>query len=389
MEKALLPEEMPPREVLNGRYRFRTPLRCDGVGRLDCVSDLHTGQRKVVRWLPLEVNRHGGQNIVHFCANLPTHSGLPEVCEVGEMEAWAYMVVDFPEGDLLAARKEWLKPEAWRKMASRLSGALSALHAAQVFHGEFCMPSVMLLGEEQHLLWDTQLVLCSRMADRRQADRILQQLVRTVSAMAPERVRGGPLTPEGDVYSLGAVLAYSAGGKQPAGPTLATVHAIATGSFQPEIPPALPAVCHNMLSRMLAPQAKDRPTMREVEAFFSTPFSTSLAAPPPSAPPLSVPPASLPPPSILPPGALPPAAPPANMSLSNTPPSGIPPRQTPVDFPAPKPSKKSPRRVAASPPPSSVTPTVSGTEWIQMLSPEETKKNSAPPPPAPKKPDEG
>jgi len=270
MEKALPPEEIPPREVLNGRYRFRTPLRCDGVGRLDCVADLQTGARKVVRWLPLEVNRSHNQNIVHFCANLPTHPSLPHIFEVGEMESWAYMVVDFPEGDLLAARKEFLQLEAWRNLACQLAGALNTYHAQQVFHGELCLASVMLLKTEWPLLWDMPLVLCSRMADRRQGDRALHQLVRTVSTMAPERARGGLLTPPMDVYSLGALLAYSAGAELPdSSSTLTLLHDIATGHFKPKPQDTLPPAYQNMLARMLQAEPSQRPGMREVEAFFA------------------------------------------------------------------------------------------------------------------------
>jgi serine/threonine protein kinase len=130
----------------------------------------------------------------------------------------------------------------------------------------------MLLGGERCLLWDAQLVLCSRMADRRQGERVLQQLVRTVSTMAPERARGGPISAPMDVYSLGALLAYSAGSEQPIGDSaLAVTHAIATGNFKPKIPDALPSIYCHMLARMLSPQASDRPSMREVEAFFAAP----------------------------------------------------------------------------------------------------------------------
>ena len=399
MEKALLPEETPPREVLNGRFRFRTPLRCDGIGKLDCVADLYTGQRKVVRWLPLEVNRHSEQNVVHFCANLPTHSSLPEVCEVGEMETWAYMVVDFPEGDLLAARREFLSPDGWREMARQLSGALNVLHAAQVCHGEFCMPSVMLLEDEQYMLWDMQLVLCSRMADRRQGDRILKQLVRTVATMAPERARGGPLSAEGDVYSLGAVLAYSAGSRQPPSTsTLALVHAIATGNFKPQIPPALPPAYQNMLARMLATHASGRPSMREVEDFFAAPLDTSLS----SAPSPDTPSPDTPSPGILSPDTpsldIPSLdTPSSDIPLLGAPLSGIPPSDIPSSdtpslgapivssktlplFPAPKLSGGSVPQAAAQTRPSTSDPLVSGVDWIHMLSPQEEAKAPAPSP---------
>jgi len=338
----MLPEEAPPREVLSGRYRFRTPLRCDGVGKLDCVVDADTGQRRVVRWLPLEMNRHEEQNIVHFCAHLPAHPGLPEVCEVGEMESWAYMVVDFPEGDLLSARKTLPKPEVWRQMAFQLSGALGTLHAARTFHGELGMLSVMLLEEEQPLLWDAQLLFCSRMADRRREERVLQQLTRTVHTMAPERARGGPLTPEGDVYSLGAVLAYSAGGGQPEGSSsLALVHAVASGAFRPLLPRGLPLAYRNMLAHMLAPHAASRPSMREVESFFASHLPAPL-------------------PDISSPDMSPPRIPPVGVALPKA--SGVPPSGP------------------SSSPPSS-PPSISGIDWIQMLFPTQAPTGAKTKPP--------
>ena|GEM_PF-1437074 len=274
MENALLPEVMPPREVLEGRYRFRTPLRSEGVGRLDCVEDMQTGRRRVVHWLPLEVNRQNHQNIIHLCAALPLHPCLPEVCEVGEVESWAFMVLDFPEGELLSARQGILKPETWRKMACQLSGALSVLHAQHILHGEVCMASIMAVGPEQYLLWDMPLVLSGRMADRRQGDRFLHQLSRTVETMAPERARGSLLSPELDVYSLGAVLAYSVGSQQPTSSSVLTVvHAIATGNFRPHLPDILPPLYRDMLGRMLSPRPADRPSMNEIEAFFLRPLT--------------------------------------------------------------------------------------------------------------------
>ncbi|MCL2627065.1 MAG: protein kinase, partial [Cystobacterineae bacterium] len=347
MENALLPEMMPPREVLEGRYRFRTPLRSAGIGKLDCVEDVQTGQRRVVHWLPLEVNRYNQQNIVHLCAALPHHPCLPEVCEVGEMESWAFMVVDFPEGELLSARRELLKPETWRKMACQLASTLNVLHAQHIFHGELSMASIMVVGPEQYLLWDMPLVLSGRMADRRQEDRLLSQLTRTVSTMAPERARGGLLAPELDVYSLGAVLAYSVGSQQPTSSSVLTiVNAIAMGNFKPQLPNILPPAYRNMLERMLAPRASDRPSMHDVEAFFMRPPSLGPAPQLPSAGmprvatpmmgqpvlyPMQPTPAPFPAPPL--PRQKPPPPPPPLPPSGQTPPGS--PRQTPPGRPAP------------------------------------------------------
>ena len=43
-------------DELDPRFKIRAPLRCDGIGRLDCAEDLESGMRMAVRWLPLEAN---------------------------------------------------------------------------------------------------------------------------------------------------------------------------------------------------------------------------------------------------------------------------------------------------------------------------------------------
>lgn len=36
-------------ETLDPRIRISAPLRCDGIGRLDCAEDLESGGRLAVR----------------------------------------------------------------------------------------------------------------------------------------------------------------------------------------------------------------------------------------------------------------------------------------------------------------------------------------------------
>ncbi|MCL2013182.1 MAG: protein kinase [Cystobacterineae bacterium] len=360
-------EEAPPREVLNGRYRFLSSLRCDGVGKLDCVEDVHTGQRRVVRWFPLEVNRYNNQNIVHLCAHLPLHPNLPEVPEVGEMDSWAYMVVDFPEGQLFSLGQEILRPEAWRNMAAQLSSALSALHAQQVFHGELCMTSILKVGEEQgeeqYFLWDMPLVLSSRMAERRQEDRVLRQLTRTVASMAPERARGGPVVPESDIYSLGTLLAYGIGSEPPCNnSTLTIVHAIANDKFKPKLPDILPPAYADMLERMLASHTSGRPNIFEIEAFFLRPLSDAHK-PAPKAVFMGATTPNLPIPALAP------AARNGKAASSREPASLVEPEVRNGNAPP-------------SPPPEALkpgSPTVSGVDWIQMISEKKAIRSAAMP----------
>ena len=51
---------------LDPKIKIRAPLRCDGIGRLDCAEDTESGSRLAVRWLPLEAN---GDAAAKACEN--------------------------------------------------------------------------------------------------------------------------------------------------------------------------------------------------------------------------------------------------------------------------------------------------------------------------------
>ncbi|HVL18881.1 MAG TPA: protein kinase, partial [Gemmatimonadales bacterium] len=86
----------------------------------------------------------------------------------------------------------------------------------------------------------------------------------TAAYIAPEQVRGEPVTAASDVYSLGLVLlealtgtrAYTGGPMEAA---LARLHAA------PLIPTSLPTGWPALLSRMTAFDPADRPSAREIE----------------------------------------------------------------------------------------------------------------------------
>ena len=78
---------------LDPKIKIRAPLRCDGIGRLDCAEHIESGSRLAVRWLPLEAN---GDAAVKACEKLPVHPTLPRIHQTGavahvEMETGAVL----------------------------------------------------------------------------------------------------------------------------------------------------------------------------------------------------------------------------------------------------------------------------------------------------------
>ncbi len=246
-------------ETLDPRYRIRSPLRCDGVGSLDCAEDAITGARMAIRWLPVDAN---GVAAAQAVRQLPEHPVIPSIRDTGRIGQAAFVAMDFPDGEVLATRTgaRMALPVVMR-LGADLSDALASIHAQNVFHGELSADSVLLLGSNRAILWDLPLVLANRMTDRRGEERMLSQLIRTAAYLAPERARGGLPSAESDVFSLGAILCLLLGGQPPKAPsTLDLLHRIATGQWRPEVPSELPAYARTLLQVMISDDPADRPT---------------------------------------------------------------------------------------------------------------------------------
>jgi hypothetical protein len=261
---------------LDPRIRIRAPLRCDGIGRLDCAEDAESGVRLAVRWLPLEAN---GESAALACQKLPTHPTLPRIRHTGKVGASAYVAMDFPEGELLAAREAEVVPNDQLKwIVGQIADALATIHSQGVFHGEMSAESILLVNpakDEKAWLWDMPLVIANRLTDRRGEERLMHQLVRTAAFLAPERARGEKPTAASDVYALAAIICIAGGSPKPVSDTtLGVVHQVANGTFKPKPPASMSEPHRGMLERMLSSDPKARPSAQIVADVFAPPSNT-------------------------------------------------------------------------------------------------------------------
>lgn len=267
-------------DELDPRFKIRAPLRCDGIGRLDCAEDLESGMRMAVRWLPLEAN---GTAAVVACEQLPEHPTLPRIRQIGQMGASAYVAMEFPDGNLLATRAgESLDGASLIGITAQIADALATIHSQDVFHGEMSADSVLLVSSpsEKAFLWDMPLVIANRLTDRRGEDRLMTQLVKTAPYLAPERARGARASAESDVYALGAIICVAGGAPLPvAETTLAVIHAVVSSSWVPRVPKSIPEPLRSMLDRMISRSANERPTAREVADLFMPPVAAHKTLP--------------------------------------------------------------------------------------------------------------
>jgi eukaryotic-like serine/threonine-protein kinase len=250
-------------EQTDPRFEVRAPLRCDGVGRLDCAVDAESGDRMAIRWLPLEAN---GAAAAEAVETMPIHPVLPRIRGTGRTRSSVFVAMDFPEGRLLSTvLQEPLRSELLCRMGRSLADALATIHDQQVVHGELSTESVLLLPDHSAVLWDMPLVITNRLTDRRGEARSLGQLPRVAPFVSPERARGLPATAAGDVYALGAVLCLAGGGELPKGDsTLAIIHQVASGSWRPTVPEVFPLRVRELVAAMIHPDPLSRPSAREV-----------------------------------------------------------------------------------------------------------------------------
>lgn len=255
-------EKMLPGE-LDRRFKVRAPLRCDGVGSLDCAEDTESGVRMAIRWLPVDAN---GEEAVKAVQQMPRHPVLPRIRQTGRIGSAAYVAMEFPEGRLLSTMLHApLLQDDVARIGAAVADALSTLHADGVVHGELSCDSVLCLPEGRSILWDAPLVMANRLTDRRGEERTLALLIRHAPFLAPERARGLPSSAPSDVYALGALMCLAAGGQPPpGGNTLAVLHQIANRQWTPEIPRALTGALRMLVGRMISPDPLARPTAREV-----------------------------------------------------------------------------------------------------------------------------
>ncbi len=263
---------------LDPRFRIRAPLRCDGIGSLDCAEDTDSGMRMAIRWLPLDAN---GDAAAQAMQQLPTHPTLPKIRKTGRVGAAAYVAMEFPDGRLLSTLDETLPPVELCRMGAEIADALATVHAQGVFHGELCADSLLVLPGHRSILWDLPLVIANRLTDRRGEERVMASLVRMGPFLAPERAQGLPPSSAADVYALGAVLCLYAGGRPPSGATtLAVIHQIAAGRWTPEVPERLPEPVRALLSRMVDRDALARPSPRMVATALGRHLATLPAGGP-------------------------------------------------------------------------------------------------------------
>ncbi|WP_431313534.1 serine/threonine-protein kinase [Streptomyces lydicus] len=152
-----------------------------------------------------------------------------------------------------------------RILAAGLARALGAIHAAGIIHRDL-KPSNVLLTIDGPRVIDFGIARALEAVTGNGVTRTGDS-VGSPGFMSPEQVRGEPLTPACDVFSLGSVLAFAATGRQPFGTDDSIAHALMfrIAQEEPDLS-ALPDGLRELVSRCLAKDPEQRPTPTELVA---------------------------------------------------------------------------------------------------------------------------
>ncbi|MFC6321385.1 serine/threonine-protein kinase [Nocardioides sp. GCM10027113] len=198
-----------------------------------------------------------------------SHHGLVTVLDAGLAGAAAerpFLVLELVEGSTLADEIR-LGPVATDRVAAlgrHVAEALAYAHGRDVVHRDVKPGNVLLDRDHRAKLADFG--IAKLLGDSAGHTRT-GMTIGSAAYLAPEQVRGEPVTPAVDVYSLGLVLLEALTGER-AFPGPAMEAAVARLHRDPDIPGHLPGRWAETLRAMTAADPAARPSAREVASML-------------------------------------------------------------------------------------------------------------------------
>lgn len=219
------------------------------------------------------------------------HRGIIDIFSFGKTpDGRQYFVMEYLEGtplDTWLSIRGTLPVQDAIRLADEILDALTAAHQAGVIHRDLKPNNIFLVRQPGGGSYVK--VLDFGLAKHTSADQALSQqtlnglIIGTPEYMAPEQVRGDPVSSKTDLYAFGILLFQLLTGQLPFTARVAAEYLVhhlehtppSPLTLRPELPPALAQLVLKLLEK--APQA--RPTAQEVRAVL---LEVADGLPPPS-----------------------------------------------------------------------------------------------------------
>ena len=263
-----------PGHLVAGRYRLLERIGGGGMGAVWLASDELLGRQVAVKQvLPpptadetaVAQQRQRALREGRIAARL-SHPHAVTVYDVAVEDGAPWLVMEYLPSRSLAEvlHQDGVLPvDQVAQVGAQVADALAATHAAGIVHRDV-KPANVLIGRGPRV---EGLVKITDFGISHASDDVTLtqtgQITGTPAFLAPEVARGGEVTPESDVFSLGATLYTCLEGHPPFGMddnALRLLHRVAGGEV---IPPRRAGSMSGTLTRMLAADPADRPTTTE------------------------------------------------------------------------------------------------------------------------------
>lgn len=258
---------------IGGRYRLIRQLAAGGMGTVWEGWDERLQRTVAVKRLHLEpwhsederqVGVQRAMREARLTARLH-HPNVVQVFDVVDDEQNPCLIMEYvPSRNLhqLVQERGPLPPTEVAAIGAQIATGLAAAHAAGIVHRDMKPGNVLITADGMAKVSDFGI---SHAFD----DITVTStgvLVGTPAYLAPEVVKGAASEPSSDVYSLAATLYMAVEGHPPFGTDenpIAMMHRVATGEWAE---PLRAGALAPMLTRMMALEPQQRPTMIEVAA---------------------------------------------------------------------------------------------------------------------------
>ncbi|WP_051731611.1 serine/threonine-protein kinase [Kitasatospora phosalacinea] len=257
----LLPDD--PREV--GGYRLFARLGAGGMGRV-YLSYTPGGRPVALKVVRPEFAEDGEfrRRFAQEVGSAQRIHGLytAQVIDSGGLESGApWLVTSYVPGPSLqqVVREHGALPvRTVLLLVGGIAEALQAIHSVRVVHRDL-KPANVLVASDGPRVIDFGI---ARAADATALTGTGYR-IGSPAFMSPEQAQGRPITPATDVFALGALTAYVAGGAPPFGdgPDTAVLYRVV--HEEPDLS-TVPAPLRELVGRCLAKDPEDRPTPAEL-----------------------------------------------------------------------------------------------------------------------------